>query len=172
MVQQGADVIIYFQPDTARREHGTFRKAARFACEFSSAEVCFPTMLTTWLFKHHLECPFLTCPHPGLAQDAADFLQSLEKVLEQFARAMLHISRGYALPEDDFQILSVSHGPASTARDPWKTQTGPAAEAVVSRAPRWNSEVPAPASWFPEQARTPANINAHSQFGIYSDLEC
>ncbi|EIE24004.1 hypothetical protein COCSUDRAFT_62530 [Coccomyxa subellipsoidea C-169] len=93
-----------------------------------------------------------------MSQDAADFLQSLEKVLEQFARAMLHISRGYALPEDDFQILSVSHGPASTARDPWKTQTGPAAEAVVSRAPRWNSEVPAPASWFPEQGLSDTTV--------------
>jgi hypothetical protein len=90
------------------------------------------------------------------AQDAADFLQSLERVLEQFARAMLHISRGYALPEDDFQVLSVSHGPASTARDPWKAQASSSnvAEAVVARAPKWDTQIATPASWAPDKART------------------
>lgn len=92
------------------------------------------------------------------AQDAADFLQSLERVLEQFARAMLHISRGYALPEDDFQVLSVSHGPASTARDPWKAQASSSnvAEAVVARAPKWDTQIATPASWAPDKARTSA----------------
>ena len=81
-----------------------------------------------------------------LGQEAADFLHSFETVMEQFARAMLHISRGYALPENDFQLLSVAHGPASDARDPWKADIAEG-ETVVARAPKWNSSIAAPTSW-------------------------
>ncbi len=155
MAQDGTEVIIFFQPDTAEREHQHKTIPARFACEFQSSEV---------IHKLHRSLALVMaclCRFPGdeqladmmcclLGQEAADFLHSFETVMEQFARAMLHISRGYALPENDFQLLSVSHGPTSAAQDPWSPDIAEG-ETVVARAPKWNSCVAAPASWAPEE---------------------
>jgi hypothetical protein len=93
-------------------------------------------------------------------QEAAEFVKSLEGVLEQFARAMVHISNGYTLPEG-FQVLAVSHGPRSDINDPWRAlQCCPAdapAEVVVSRAPSWASQVPAPKCWRLSSAQVQIN---------------
>lgn len=75
-------------------------------------------------------------------------MKSLEGVLEQFARAILHLSNGYTLPEE-FQVLAVSHGPLSDINDPWKAQTSPPQEIVVARAPAWGAHMTAPDSWQP-----------------------
>ena len=74
----------------------------------------------------------------------------MEAVLGLYARALLHISRGYALQEAS-QLLLVSHGPARQNRSsPW-TSRGPGApdqaETVVARAPEWGVAVPVPVSW-------------------------
>jgi hypothetical protein len=53
VVQQGTDVIIYFQPDTAGQGNGTGGKAARFACEFASAQVLptLPCQAALWVLQ-------------------------------------------------------------------------------------------------------------------------
>ena len=83
-------------------------------------------------------------------QDATDVVRSMEAVLGQYARAMLHISRGYALQEAS-QLLAVSHGPARQGKSDAWTNLGSGApdqaETVVARAPEWGAAVPVPVSW-------------------------
>ena len=77
-------------------------------------------------------------------------VRSVEAVLGQYARALLHISRGYALQEA-CQLLAASHGPACPdGADPWASRGSGApdqAETVVARAPQWGAAVPVPVSW-------------------------
>ena len=77
-------------------------------------------------------------------------VRSMEMVLGQYARAMAHVSRGYALQEAS-QLLAVSHGPACPgAADPWASRASSApeqAETIVAKAPQWGAAVPVPASW-------------------------
>lgn len=87
-------------------------------------------------------------------QEAEEFLHTIEKVLEQYARAMLHISRGYALQEEEFQVLTVCHGGASDTKDPWNADVSSStSETLVARAPKWNQPIAAPACWTPTKAR-------------------
>ena len=77
-------------------------------------------------------------------------VRAMEAVLGAYARALAHISRGYALQEA-CQVLAVSHGPASPdGADPWAGRGSGApdqAETVVARAPEWGANVPVPVSW-------------------------
>ena len=94
-------------------------------------------------------------PH-RVPQDAGAFVASLEGTLERYARALLHVSRGYPLQET-CQVLAVSHGPAnlgsSSSANAWQhgacssgaEQGG--GESIVARAPQWGAAVAAPASW-------------------------
>lgn len=82
-------------------------------------------------------------------QDAAEFVAGLQLVLDQYAHAMLHIGQGFTLQEKA-EILAVTQGPLTKARDLWRTgraSPGQAAETVIARAPEWDTDHAMPASW-------------------------
>jgi hypothetical protein len=163
VAQQDAAVTIFFHPNRAggAEQRPASAGAASFTCGFSSAQVGQPCCVYARQLpgKGHTGCHIssqisseIFCT-ASVAQEAERFVASLEGSLERYARAMLHVSRGYSLQET-CQVLAVSHGPAcAPGGDPWRQRGGSSraadehAESVVARSPEWGHAIDAPATW-------------------------